>query len=235
MIDPDEREQEIAELLAEWPADLGGVLIGGYAVAAYGRPRYSNDIDVLASNQSRIGWVRWLKKKRRRRERTYVGPRGEGHRVEVQVWHLGAVSLGLMTGGVRDRESHVVIPESWLLRNPNTVRLELLSGRVDSPVKVVRLEGLWAMKLLAGRPQDLTDLFGIMAQPVNLVEVRELFNALELPVLRRRLNSTLKWTQEPKSYVDSLSRLRQGGTQLPENRTAWERFGKMVESATSPR
>ncbi|MCI4352692.1 MAG: nucleotidyl transferase AbiEii/AbiGii toxin family protein [Thermoplasmata archaeon] len=231
MIDPDEREQQVTELLAKWPTELEGVLIGGYAVAAYGRPRYSEDIDVLASRESRSGWVRWLEKRQLRRERTYVGPQEHGHPVDLQLWHRGPVSLDLMTGGFRDRDSHSVIPESWILRDPQTVRLELLSGRVDSPVKVVRLEGLWAMKILAGRPQDLTDLFGIMTQSVNLAEVRGLFVSLEQEALRRKLDSALKWVHEPKSYADSLSRLRLGSPLLSENRSAWERFGGMVESA----
>ncbi|MGC2290121.1 MAG: nucleotidyl transferase AbiEii/AbiGii toxin family protein [Thermoplasmata archaeon] len=235
MLDPDERERQATELLAEWPADLVGVLIGGYAVAAYGRPRYSEDIEVLVSNQSRNDWVRWLKGRRLRMERTYVGPVEEGHSVEVQVWHHGAVSFELMIGGVTDRASHFVIPGAWILQHPQTVRLELLSGRVDSPVNVVRLEGLWAMKILAGRPQDLTDLFGIMTQPVNLAEVRELFHGRDQRALRSKLDSSLKWIHEPKSYLDSLSRLRLGSPRLPENRSAWERFGQMVESATRPR
>lgn len=235
MIDPDERERQVAELLAEWPSELDGVLIGGYAVAAYGRARYSEGIDVLASSKSRSDWVRWLEANRLRKERTYVGPKEEGHEVEVQVWHRRDVSFDLMTGGIRDRVSHAVIPEAWILQDPQSVRLELLSGRVDSPVKVVRLEGLWAMKVLAGRPQDLTDLFGIMAQSVSLSEIREIFDSLEQPALRRKFNSTVKWMHEPKSYVDSLSRLRLGSPQLRENRSAWEHFVKMVMTATSSR
>lgn len=234
MIDPDEREQQVVDLLMEWPADLDGVLIGGYAVAAYGRPRYSEDIDVFASSESRPSWVQWLKERRLRRERTYAGPYEGGQVAEVQLWRRGAVSLDLMTGGVRDRESHFVIPETWILRNPRTVRLELLSGRVDSLVKVVRLEALWAMKLLAGRAQDLTDLFGIMLQPVNLAEVRELFHGQGQQALRSKLESALRWTHEAKGYVDSLSRLRLGSPRLPDNRSAWERFGKMIESAIRP-
>jgi hypothetical protein len=235
MIDPDERERQVAELLAEWPSELDGVLIGGYAVAAYGPPRYSEDIDVLASSKSRSRWVRWLEKNRLRKGRTYVGPREEGHPVEVQVWHRRDVSFDLMSGGIRDRESRVTIPEAWILQNPQSVRLELLSGRVDSPMNVVRLEGLWAMKILAGRPQDLTDLFGLMAQPVNLIEVRDLFDGLEQRDLRRKFHSIVKWCHEPKSYVDSLSRLRLGSPQLRENRLAWARFGKMVESVAAQR
>lgn len=234
MVDPDERERQVVELLAEWPTELDGVLIGGYAVAAYGRPRYSEDIDVLASNKSRRDWVRWLEGKRLRKGRTYVGPPEGRYPVEVEVWHRKDVSLDLMTGGIRDRESHVTIPEAWILQDPQSVRLELLSGRVESPVNVVRLEGLWAMKILAGRPTDLTDLFGILGQPVSFAEIRKLFSGLEQPDLRRKFDSMVKWLHQPKSYGDALSRLRLGSPNLRENRNAWERFGTIVEGVTRP-
>jgi nucleotidyltransferase AbiEii toxin of type IV toxin-antitoxin system len=235
MIDPDERERQVVELLAKWPTELSGVLIGGYAVAAYGSPRYSEDIDVLAASKSQSEWVLWLETQHLRRERTYSGPKDGGHLVEVQLWRGQNVSFDLMTGGIRDRESHAVIPEAWILQDPKSVRLELLSGRVESPVNVVRLEGLWAMKILAGRPQDMTDLFGIVAQPVKLTEVRELFHDLEQPALQSKFDSIVKWIHEPKSYADALSRLRLGSPQLKENRSAWERFGKMVETVTRRR
>jgi hypothetical protein len=235
MLDPDERERQVVEVLADWPTELSGVIIGGYAVAAYGRPRYSEDIDVLAASKSQSEWVRWLKTHHLRRERTYASPKHEEHPVEVQLWHRKDISLDLMTGGIRDRDSHAVIPEDWILKNPKSVRLELISRRVESPVNVVRLEGLWAMKILAGRPQDVTDLFGIVAQPVNLTEVRELFKDLEQPALRSKFDLVLKRVHEPKSYVDALSRLRLGSPQLPENQSAWDRFGKMVEAVTRVR
>ncbi|MFZ1023282.1 MAG: nucleotidyl transferase AbiEii/AbiGii toxin family protein [Thermoplasmata archaeon] len=233
-MDPDEREQQVASLLAQWPADLSGVLIGGFAVAAYGRARYSEDVDILASSNYRSEWVRWLETNGLLRKRSHTVARQGGRPVEVQVWHHMAVSLDLMTGGLRDRESGVVIPEPWILRDSHSVQLELLSGRVDTPVNVVRLEGLWAMKVIAGRPQDLTDLFGIRAQPVNLSEVRELFSALMTPRLRGKLESILSRTLEHKSFADALSRLRLGSPELRENRSAWDNFVRMIEGTIPP-
>ncbi|MHB1708063.1 MAG: hypothetical protein ACYCT2_01115 [Thermoplasmataceae archaeon] len=46
-IDPVNRERKVLGLLDAWPWELGGVLIGGYAIAAYGRPRYSDDVDIV--------------------------------------------------------------------------------------------------------------------------------------------------------------------------------------------
>lgn len=48
-VDEAAREREVADLLDRWPWERGGVIIGGYAIAAFGAPRYSTDIDVVVS------------------------------------------------------------------------------------------------------------------------------------------------------------------------------------------
>jgi Nucleotidyl transferase AbiEii toxin, Type IV TA system len=234
LIDPDKRERQVVSLLEFLPDDVPGVLVGGYAVAAYGIPRYSVDVDIVAPFSSRDAWTNWLTLHRLQRQRTHLVSRnGETH-IEVQRWEHDAITLDLMIGGVRDRESGGVIPDSWLLRDPATVRLELLSGPLARPIKVVRLEGLWATKLLAGRPHDLTDLFSIRNQKVNLAEVREFFSESQGSSLRRKLRSVIAQVTGPKLYADALSRLRLGSPDLQSNLDSWRRFAQMVESALPP-
>lgn len=48
--DPADRERKVLSLLDAWPWELGGVLIGGYAITAYGKPRYSDDVDIVIPN-----------------------------------------------------------------------------------------------------------------------------------------------------------------------------------------
>ncbi len=59
-VDPTIREKAVASLLDEWPWDLGGVIIGGYVSAAYGKPRYSNDIDVVIPVDALQPLLTWL-------------------------------------------------------------------------------------------------------------------------------------------------------------------------------
>ncbi len=232
MIDPDEREGQVVELLLAWPRDLPGVLIGGYAVAAYGRPRYSDDLDIAIPASAATEWMGWLAKHGLSRERTWKAAVTSEPVPETQRWRDGFVSLDLMSGGVRDRSAGASIPESWLLLRPQALRLELLSGRLDREVPVVRPEGLWATKLLAGRSQDIADLFGISRQPVNIGEVRELFARLQSPRLERKFQATIRSLRERKTYTDALSRLSMGRPSLPPNIRSWDRFTAMVESAT---
>lgn len=230
MIDPDKREGEAVQLLLSWTSKLPGVLIGGYAVAGYGQPRYSEDLDIVAPSSAEHEWARWLRSNRLALERSYGATQAHGP-VAAQRWHRGPVYVDLMSGGVRDRDSGVVIPEDWLLRSPRPMRLELLSGRVESPVAVVRLEGLWATKLVAGRGQDIADLFTVSLLEVALDEIRDLFARLETPALRHKFDELLIALHRPRTYADALSRLKMGSPALPVNVRRWSRFTKMVNAA----
>ena len=154
----DEREQQVASLLtpvAVDPLRRTDRRICGRRVR---QGSYFEDVDILASSNYRSEWVRWLETNGLLRKRLHTVARQGGRPVEVQVWHHMAVSLESMTGGTPRSRIGVVIPEPWILRDSHSVQSELLSGRLDAPVNVVRLEGLWAMKVIAGRPQDVHPL-----------------------------------------------------------------------------
>ena len=55
--DPVAREKKVLCLLDAWPWELGGVLIGGYAIAAYGGLRYSDDVDIVVPNATHREFV----------------------------------------------------------------------------------------------------------------------------------------------------------------------------------
>jgi hypothetical protein len=205
--------------------------VGGYAVAAYGVPRYSVDVDLVVPTSARKQWISWLRTHRLTPKQVYHSPDVRMDRVELQRWQRGVVTVDLMIGGVRDRDTGVTIPGEWLLQSPRSVRLDLLSGSLTSPVVVVRLEGLWATKLLAGRPHDITDLFGIMSQVVDLGEVRHLFEGFSGDVARRKFRETSNNVRDRRTYVDSLSRLRRGSPENPNNVARWKHFVEMVSDA----
>ena len=46
-VDPDVRELEAARFLDSLPWETGALLIGGYAISAYGPPRSSVDVDLV--------------------------------------------------------------------------------------------------------------------------------------------------------------------------------------------
>jgi hypothetical protein len=85
--------------------------------------------------------------------------------------------------------------------------------------------------LLAGRPHDITDLFGIMTQVVDLGEVRQLFEGFSGELARRKFRETANNVRERKTYVDSLARLLRGSPDDPINLARWQHFVVMVNDA----
>jgi hypothetical protein len=61
LVDVAARERAVLSFLDEWPWETGGVLIGGYAISAYGPPRYSVDVDVVIPATSASTVRSWLR------------------------------------------------------------------------------------------------------------------------------------------------------------------------------
>ncbi len=210
--DDEDRERLVLQLLEELPWEHGAILIGGYAIAAYGPARYSDDIDFVIPAASREAIESWF------RSRGFDSPR-PGGRSSRQTFRDAirlereSITVDLLIGGVRDREALVDIPERWISLRSRRVRLDLLTGRLSRAATVARPEALWALKLQAGREQDLTDLFAIHSEPVGSQEVLDLFSSLMQPTLRTKLNLVLARVQSDKLYRDSRSRLELNDTE----------------------
>lgn len=82
----------------------------------------------------------------------------------------------------------------------------------------MRPEAFWALKLQAGRRQDIADLFVIRAEPVQLRETREAFEALWSPRLMAKLTGVLASLDQKKTYEDALSRQATGSPRASRNR-----------------
>jgi hypothetical protein len=138
------------------------------------------------------------------------------------------VTLDLLVGYVRDRDAKVEVPESWISLRCRNERLDLISGKLDRKIPIARPEALWALKLQAGRDQDLTDLFAISKVPVKSHEVRSLFQSLMVPTLAQKLRTVEMKLADEKLYNDSRSRMGlKAGTDVLAR---WKQFGERVSS-----
>lgn len=229
MTGPADREKQAVDLLDRWPAELRGVLIGGYAVSAYGPPRYSVDLDLVVAGDTQEPMEAWLRGERFGLEKRWKS-RAEASVAVVSRWRRGLIAVDLLAGAVRDREAAVDMPVSWVAKEPRMLRLVLLSASTAATYPVCRPQALWALKLQAGRPQDLSDLFVVSDVPAPLAEVRALFESLWCPSLRRKLERVTDRLRDEQVYRDACSRRSLGPPGAPRNRRAWEVFRRRVAS-----
>ena len=233
MIDVEAREREVLSLLDGWPWRAGGVLIGGYATSAYGAPRHSTDFDVVIPAAATAEVRKWLKETGFALQKRST-PNPQNYSGQVETYRKGTVTLDLLSGAVRDREAAVDVPESWISMRPRSVILDTLSGRTVHRIPVARPEALWLLKLQAGRDLDLTDLFAISGEPVDLTEVREEFEKLGTRSRVDKVQLVLAKLGDRKLYADSLSRRGLGSPELPRNKVRWARFMRMAKAAVPP-
>lgn len=113
MTDLDAREQIVLSLLGRWPWDLGGVILGGYAIIAYGPPRYSNDVDIVIPKEAALSVRTWLKTEGLQLTKHSI-PNPQNFDGQVERYTSSAITLDLLTDAVRDRDARVDIPENWI-------------------------------------------------------------------------------------------------------------------------
>jgi hypothetical protein len=221
-----EREAAAIGLLNRWPWQEGGCLIGGYAVAAYSRPRFSQDVDLVLPDSRRAASLTWLAA-----EGFSLPPARRGHPAFKDAATLlhGDFSIDLMFGSVRDRDTGASIKEDWVSARPRLTHLDLLTGTSAEKVPVARPAALWVLKLVAGRDQDLSDLFAISGEPFETSEVRgELERAMN-PALRDKLARIPARIATPKICSDALSARAMGKPNAAKNVQAWRRFRELVD------
>jgi len=223
-----EREAAAIDLLDRWPWSEGGCLIGGYAVAAYSKPRFSQDVDLVLPDSRRGSSIAWLES-----EGFTLRPARRGHPAFKAAATLlrGDFSIDIMFGSVRDRESGASIKEEWVSARSQLTRLDLLTGTTRNRIPVARPAALWVLKLVAGRDQDLSDLFAISGEPFELSEVRDELEREMIPALRAKLARIPARLATPKIYSDALAARAMGKRDAPQNTQAWARFRDLIDLA----
>ncbi len=228
--DPVNRERKVLRLLDEWPWKLGGVLIGGYAIVAYGKPRYSDDVDIVIPNAALGKLEGFIYGQNFELENSSI-PNPQNYEGKVLKYRTEEITLDVLVGYVRDREAHVDIPEPWISMDHRNLRLITLTGGTRNKIPIASPEAIWALKLQSGRDQDITDLFSMFDVKIDGKKVIALFNDLKSNTLTDKLRKTLQKTHSNKLYEDSMSRLETKRTD--KNKKKWISFGNQVEHIIS--
>jgi hypothetical protein len=225
--DPDQRESQAVAFLDGFPLSFAPVLIGGYAVAAHGPPRYSVDVDLTIPADREESVLRWLEESDIEATRTMTAVQTDAKVTKYRI-ERESCSGDLYFGGLISRPSGAFVPYRWIARDPRPIRLQLRSRRLTRPFPVARPAALWTLKLLAGRPQDLTDLFMMMREQVESKEVNRELRAVLGPGIEDRRQSIARALGEEKTFRDALSRREMSSHNAAAMRKDWERFREIV-------
>lgn len=225
----DLREKQSAGFLERIPVELGGVLIGGYAVSAYGPARYSVDVDLVFPRDGESSVLEWLQREGIPAERTFEHGTGAAALTKLRIAQP-VLSGDLYFGGLLARGTDSRVDYAWIAQRPRRIMLNLRSMRLSRPIPVARPEAIWVLKLLAGRSQDITDLFAMASAPVNLDEIREQLASYGSSIERTFLADVRSAVDRGDQFLDALSRRALGSPRLTRNVRAWGEFRQIVDT-----
>lgn len=219
-VDPVAREPQVVAFLDELPLHLGPILIGGYATAAYGPPRFSVDVDLVFPSSSLAGATTWFDSNGIHYKRTleFEGVAGTMSKLLIS---RGLVSGDIYLGALRARETGTQVDYDWIAGSPQHQRLNLTTGSTKNPIPIARAEVPWVLKLLAGRAQDLTDLFVISGWEFDRRAVRGKLEELTNDETRTHFRKVRARLENEREYKDALSRRGLGSPSAPQNKRLW--------------
>ncbi|MHB8360282.1 MAG: nucleotidyl transferase AbiEii/AbiGii toxin family protein [Thermoplasmataceae archaeon] len=215
-----EREMSVLNFLVKWPWEKDGILIGGYAISYYGKPRYSNDVDIVISNDNLPSIKQWLYDEGFALQKQAT-PNPQNYSGKVFRYEREEITLDILSGAVRDRDAKVDISATWLMRNKVEDILITKESSTHRKIMIASLEAIWALKIQSGREQDISDLFTLYQKPVNTLEVRNLFLKLWSESLENKLRVVVKKLESQKLFEDSMSRINE---KRDKNLTKWKNF-----------
>lgn len=118
----EDRERASIRFLEELLPEFGGILVGGYAVSAYGPARFSVDVDLVFPISQEAAVSHWLDEVKVQHSRTFG--KSDAHPVLSKL----RLSRGLLAGdfyfgGLRARGTSSVVDYEWIARTPRQVEL----------------------------------------------------------------------------------------------------------------
>ena len=176
--------------------DLTGrecILIGGYAVSAFGPSRFSVDIDLVIPSSELAGLQIVLQDHGYHRRDEEPGKRPFAVPFERWIRPGGVlpVSADILIGGVADRVSGVTRSFDELRARSSLRRVKGIDSESWAQALVPDIEILLALKLQAGRAVDLRDVVVLSRGPFDLPSLIELLRPCPRTLLADHLNKIL--------------------------------------------
>ncbi|HYT01192.1 MAG TPA: nucleotidyl transferase AbiEii/AbiGii toxin family protein [Thermoplasmata archaeon] len=181
------------------------VLVGGYAVSAYGPPRFSLDLDFVLPASALPAIRGLLKSADLAWVRDWEG--GADFAGRAERWSRGEeavpLSVDLLIDGISDRVSGASHPYASVRRGARRLTVRGLDPSSEARALVAAPEVLVALKLEAGRRVDLRDLAVLAGTEIDTERIATLLRSVRRDVLREHLDA-LASALERRDFQDSL-------------------------------
>jgi hypothetical protein len=192
----------VAALTLLTSAEVGAVLIGGYAISSFAFGRTSVDLDLVIDGRKApparalleaSGFA--LSRSRRLQGGDYAGA--------FELWrHPSGGRVDLLVGGVQDRKVGVWMAQGYLAKNSEERAVRAAFGAPAVRCRVATRELLIALKLQPFRLVDRRDIFALCFDAPDSPALRRHLDQLGNPILGVRLRQ-MPAIVEARAFEDS--------------------------------
>jgi len=199
-----ERENEIIKLIRQLvESKLDFIVVGGYAVSALAKHRFSVDCDIVIPKKELAAIKNLLKK---------IGYRKKIEKTGFDTIYGGSfasytkkvndlpVTIDVLVGSLVNRSTEVSWSFEYIQQHSLIATISSIQNSVEW--KIPKRELLIAMKIHSARRADIRDVI-MLDEKVDWLEVLKHLNRGKLEVLKYQINSILKALHDEK-LVDSL-------------------------------
>ena len=158
------REKECFDFLNQIPKQKRYAVIGGYAVTAFGFPRFSVDLDITIPESETSFFKKLLSEnnfilKNTKEDLAYSG--------RFERYDKGLVSIDLLINGVQSRQTSYLYPFDYIYKNSEIRETNGWDPSNKSKVRIVKKELLIALKIHSMRMVDKRDIIMLCYEKPN--------------------------------------------------------------------
>jgi len=199
------REKECLDFLKAIPEKTKYVLIGGYAVTAYGFPRFSVDLDIVLPKSEQPFFENMLKDRNFKyvKERKEVDDVYSGEFRKYEKKLALPVSVDLLINALKSRQTNSSYPFEYLLKNSEVRTVVGWDPESKTSARVADREMLIALKTNSMRLTDQRDIIILCYEKPDVEKVIKHLEKCPKEVIQKHLEWLLKAIDDPQ-HVNSI-------------------------------
>ena len=167
------REKECFNFLQQIPSDKQYVVVGGYAVTAYGFSRFSVDLDITIPEQELPFFKKLITEhgfifSRAKEDLSYSG--------SFQRYEKDLVSIDLLVNGITSRQTGYCYPFQYIFKNSQIRETSGWDSTNKVKTRIAQKEILIALKIHSMRMVDKRDIIMLCYEAPNIKKLVDHLN-----------------------------------------------------------
>jgi len=194
------REKECFDFLKQIPKQRKYVVIGGYAVASFGFPRFSVDLDITIPESEASFFKKLISDNnyvftKRKENLSYSG--------KFERYEKDLVSIDLLINGVESRQTGYTYPFQYIYKNSQIRETSGWNSANKAKARIAKKEMLMALKIHSMRMADKRDIIMLCYEKPNINLILDHLQESPKEIIKKHITD-LQTVFSDKTFKDSI-------------------------------